>query len=159
MPTLNSLKPHSNIQALHHGKSGYLKPKSAWSWQSSHSAAPSTATIAMTVTNAAATSVRAVAVPAALADVRGPSATGRGRSVAAMATVRTVRRAVLALIARDLDPALPAMKAVGVREIAAWLAGKALREEAVAALQQATRNYAKRQLTWFRNHCRDWARV
>ena len=66
---------------------------------------------------------------------------------------------VRALIARDLDPALPAMKAVGVREIAAWLAGKALREEAVSALQQATRNYAKRQLTWFRNQCRDWARA
>lgn len=66
---------------------------------------------------------------------------------------------VRALIARDLDPALPAMKAVGVREIAAWLAGKATRAEAVDTLQQATRNYAKRQLTWFRNQCRDWARV
>lgn len=66
---------------------------------------------------------------------------------------------VRALIARDLDPALPAMKAVGVREIAAWLAGKATRAEAVDTLQQATRNYAKRQLTWFRNQCRDWARA
>jgi len=63
------------------------------------------------------------------------------------------------LIARGLDPNLPAMKAVGVREIAAWLAGKATRAEAVDTLQQATRNYAKRQLTWFRNQCRDWARV
>ena len=63
---------------------------------------------------------------------------------------------VRALIARDLDPALPAMKAVGVREIAAWLAGETTRADAVAALQQATRNYAKRQLTWFRNQCRDW---
>ena len=66
---------------------------------------------------------------------------------------------VRALIARDLDPALPAMKAVGVREIAAWLAGKATRAEAVHTLQQATRNYAKRQLTWFRNQCRDWPRA
>nr|WP_303695626.1 tRNA (adenosine(37)-N6)-dimethylallyltransferase MiaA [Brevundimonas subvibrioides] len=66
---------------------------------------------------------------------------------------------VRALIARDLDPALPAMKAVGVREIAAWLAGETTRADAVAALQQATRNYAKRQLTWFRNQCRDWARA
>ncbi len=66
---------------------------------------------------------------------------------------------VRALIARDLDPALPAMKAMGVREIAAWLAGKATRAEAVDTLQQATRNYAKRQLTWFRNQCRDSARV
>ncbi|WP_298161398.1 tRNA (adenosine(37)-N6)-dimethylallyltransferase MiaA [Brevundimonas sp.] len=66
---------------------------------------------------------------------------------------------VEALIARDLDPNLPAMKAVGVREIAAWLAGGTTRADAVAALQQATRNYAKRQLTWFRNQCRDWARA
>ncbi len=66
---------------------------------------------------------------------------------------------VRALIARDLDTALPAMKAVGVREIAAWLAGETTRADAVAALQQATRNYAKRQLTWFRNQCRDWARA
>ena len=66
---------------------------------------------------------------------------------------------VRALVARDLDPALPAMKAVGVREIAAWLAGRATRAEAVDTLQQATRNYAKRQLTWFRNQCRDWPRA
>ncbi len=66
---------------------------------------------------------------------------------------------VRALVARDLDPTLPAMKAVGVREIAAWLIGETSRETAVAALQQATRNYAKRQLTWFRNQCRDWPRV
>ena len=66
---------------------------------------------------------------------------------------------VRALIARDLDPTLPAMKAVGVREIAAWLAGDASRIDAIAALQQATRNYAKRQLTWFRNQCRDWPRA
>ena len=65
---------------------------------------------------------------------------------------------VEALMARNLDPTLPAMKAVGVRELAAWLAGKATRAEAVSTLQQATRNYAKRQLTWFRNQCRDWER-
>ena len=66
---------------------------------------------------------------------------------------------VRALVARDLDPTLPAMKAVGVRELAAWLSGGTTRADAVTALQQATRNYAKRQLTWFRNQCRDWARA
>jgi tRNA dimethylallyltransferase len=66
---------------------------------------------------------------------------------------------VRVLVARGLDPNLPAMKAVGVRELAAWLAGETTRADAVAALQQATRNYAKRQLTWFRNQCRDWGRV
>lgn len=63
------------------------------------------------------------------------------------------------LVARDLSPALPAMKAVGVRELAAYVSGAIDREAAVAALKQATRNYAKRQLTWFRNQCRDWSRI
>lgn len=63
-----------------------------------------------------------------------------------------------ALMARHLDPGLPAMKAVGVRELAAHLAGEMTRDDAVAAMKQATRNYAKRQLTWFRNQTPDWAR-
>jgi tRNA dimethylallyltransferase len=65
---------------------------------------------------------------------------------------------VAALMARGLDPALPAMKAVGVRELAAHLAGETTLAEATVAMQQATRNYAKRQLTWFRNQCGDWER-
>ncbi|MDP3405894.1 MAG: tRNA (adenosine(37)-N6)-dimethylallyltransferase MiaA [Brevundimonas sp.] len=65
---------------------------------------------------------------------------------------------VAALTARGLDPALPALKAVGVRELAAHLAGEMTLAEATAAMQQATRNYAKRQLTWFRNQCGDWDR-
>jgi tRNA dimethylallyltransferase len=64
-----------------------------------------------------------------------------------------------ALMARDLDPTLPAMKAVGVREIADYLAGRCTRPEALAKAQQATRQYAKRQLTWFRNQTPDWPRV
>jgi tRNA dimethylallyltransferase len=66
---------------------------------------------------------------------------------------------VRALVARGLDPALPAMKAVGVREFAAHLAGEASLTAAVEATRQATRNYAKRQLTWFRNQTPGWARV
>lgn len=66
---------------------------------------------------------------------------------------------VRALTARALDPALPAMKAVGVRELAAYLAGKTTLADATAAMKQATRNYAKRQLTWFRNQCGDWPRA
>jgi len=66
---------------------------------------------------------------------------------------------VRALVARALDPALPAMKAVGVREFAAHLAGEASLAAAVEATRQATRNYAKRQLTWFRNQTPGWARV
>jgi tRNA dimethylallyltransferase len=56
-----------------------------------------------------------------------------------------------ALLTRGLSPDLPALKAVGLREIAAWLDGAATREAALAAAQQATRRYAKRQLTWLRH--------
>ncbi|MEO6581771.1 MAG: tRNA (adenosine(37)-N6)-dimethylallyltransferase MiaA [Sphingomicrobium sp.] len=56
---------------------------------------------------------------------------------------------VAALLKRGLDPKLPVMRAIGVREIAAMLAGEISREEAVARGSQATRNYAKRQYTWF----------
>jgi tRNA dimethylallyltransferase len=65
---------------------------------------------------------------------------------------------VRALTARGLDPALPAMKAVGVREFAAHLSGETTLDAAVEATRQATRNYAKRQLTWFRNQTPGWAR-
>jgi tRNA dimethylallyltransferase len=56
---------------------------------------------------------------------------------------------VEALLARNLDPSLPVMRAIGVREIAAYLRGDISSEEAIAAGQQATRRYAKRQYTWF----------
>ena len=49
-----------------------------------------------------------------------------------------------------LDDSLPAMRAVGVREIAAWLDGEVSKDEMIAKGQAATRQYAKRQFTWFR---------
>jgi tRNA dimethylallyltransferase len=58
---------------------------------------------------------------------------------------------VRALLALDLDPALPAMRAVGVRELAGVVAGKESLQTAVGAAQQATRRYAKRQMTWIRH--------
>jgi tRNA dimethylallyltransferase len=63
---------------------------------------------------------------------------------------------VQALVARGLAPALPAMKAVGLRELAAHLNGETTLAEAIDAARQATRNYAKRQLTWFRNQTPGW---
>ncbi|WP_404403146.1 tRNA (adenosine(37)-N6)-dimethylallyltransferase MiaA [Pelagibacterium halotolerans] len=63
---------------------------------------------------------------------------------------------VEALLARKLDPSLPAMKAIGVKEIAAYLAGEMTRDEAVDKAVTATRQYAKRQSTWFRNRMGDW---
>lgn len=50
---------------------------------------------------------------------------------------------------QGLDPALPSMKALGVAELTAYLDGCLDREAAIAAAQQATRNYVKRQYTWF----------
>ncbi|HEV7228243.1 tRNA (adenosine(37)-N6)-dimethylallyltransferase MiaA [Brevundimonas sp.] len=66
---------------------------------------------------------------------------------------------VRALMRRRLDPDLPAMKAVGVRDFEAHLKGKVALEDAMDAVRQATRNYAKRQLTWFRNQAPDWPRA
>ena len=55
------------------------------------------------------------------------------------------------LLARGLDPTLPAMKAIGVREIGDWLAGSIDRDTMVERAVIATRQYAKRQRTWFRS--------
>ena len=76
----------------------------------------------------------------------------------AMADSGAVEEAA-ALMARGLDPRLPAMKAVGLRELAAHAAGETSLDEAIAAAQQASRRYAKRQLTWFRNQTPDWPRI
>ena len=58
---------------------------------------------------------------------------------------------VAALAARDLDPALPAMRAHGVPGLIAWLRGEATREEAVARGKADTRHYSKRQFTFARH--------
>ena len=55
------------------------------------------------------------------------------------------------LIARNLDPTLPVMRAIGVREIAACRAGEIDRVTMQTAVSAATRQYAKRQYTWFAN--------
>ena len=66
---------------------------------------------------------------------------------------------VRALLDRRLDPALPVMRAIGVPEIAAYLEGRMSRDEALTAGRTATRQYAKRQYTWFaRQPPQDWPR-
>lgn len=54
--------------------------------------------------------------------------------------------------ARQLIPyqSLPALQTVGYQELFPYFAGTITLSEAVAAIKQHTRNYAKRQLTWFR---------
>ena len=63
---------------------------------------------------------------------------------------------VAALGALKLDPELPAMKAIGARELTDHIAGKMSLEEATAAMATETRRYAKRQMTWFRNQMGNW---
>jgi tRNA dimethylallyltransferase len=58
---------------------------------------------------------------------------------------------VRALRAMNLDPHLPAARAVGVQELGRHLAGAAKLEDAVAAAKQSSRRFAKRQVTWFRH--------
>jgi tRNA dimethylallyltransferase len=55
------------------------------------------------------------------------------------------------LMALKLDPALPAMRAIGVQALARHLAGEIDLGEAMRIAQRETRNYAKRQLTWLRH--------
>ncbi len=64
-----------------------------------------------------------------------------------------------ALAAMHLDPGLPAMKALGVAELIRCIHGEIDRAQALAAAQQATRRYAKRQMTWFRNKMCSWIAI
>src|SRR5215475_447386 len=61
--------------------------------------------------------------------------------------------------ARDIDPSLPSAKALGLRELIGYVRGETSLETAVAAGQQATRRYAKRQTTWFRHQLPDAHRI
>ena len=58
---------------------------------------------------------------------------------------------VRSLVALNLDPELPIMRAHGVPELAAYLHGEMTLDAAIAQGQQNTRNYAKRQMTWLRH--------
>ena len=66
---------------------------------------------------------------------------------------------VQALAARNLDPALPAMKAHGVPWLIRYLRGEITLEQATAEGKRDTRRYIKRQETWFRHQLPDWAWV
>ena len=63
------------------------------------------------------------------------------------------------LAARSLSPRLPAMRALGVPHFMAALAGEMALDEAIAKAKTATRRYAKRQMTWFRNQMMSWETI
>lgn len=58
---------------------------------------------------------------------------------------------VEAALAKGISETAPAMNALGARELADYLAGRLDRDGAVRWAEIATRQYAKRQATWFRN--------
>ena len=64
-----------------------------------------------------------------------------------------------ALALADLDPALPAARIIGRRELLALHDGAIARDEVIERAVTATRQYAKRQDTWFRNQLPDWTRI
>ncbi len=67
---------------------------------------------------------------------------------------------VRAIAALGLDDVLPVMKAIGVRELLAADRGETGFDEAIYRAKIATRQYAKRQSTWFRNQLGpDWQRI
>ncbi len=67
---------------------------------------------------------------------------------------------VKALLALNLPPDATAMKAIGVSQIADMLAGRMSEAEVIEKSAAATRQYAKRQMTWFRNQMGpDWTRI
>jgi tRNA dimethylallyltransferase len=67
---------------------------------------------------------------------------------------------VRALLSLGLSPDMPVMKAIGVAQIGAMLEGKLTAAEVREAGATATRQYAKRQMTWFRNQMDEsWERL
>jgi tRNA dimethylallyltransferase len=54
------------------------------------------------------------------------------------------------LLAAGVPRTAQAMKGIGYKETVAFLAGECTRDEAIAKIKQATRHFAKRQLTWYR---------
>ena len=58
-----------------------------------------------------------------------------------------------------LSSSFPAMRAIGVSQLSQYRAGKITLDEACELACAATRQYAKRQSTWFRNQFSDWYTV
>ncbi len=57
------------------------------------------------------------------------------------------------------DPDLPASRALGATQLIAHLNGNLSRDDAIAQATTATRQFAKRQRTWFRSNMKDWTRL
>ncbi|MDE0532947.1 MAG: tRNA (adenosine(37)-N6)-dimethylallyltransferase MiaA [Albidovulum sp.] len=56
----------------------------------------------------------------------------------------------------EWDPSLPSSRAIGAKQFISHLAGELSLDEAIELTEIATRQYAKRQRTWFRNRMKGW---
>ena len=66
---------------------------------------------------------------------------------------------VRALLEQGYEDNVGVMKSLGVRYLGAYLKGEIDLSEAITLSKTATRQYAKRQMTWFRNQCSDWNQI
>lgn len=66
---------------------------------------------------------------------------------------------VRALMALNYPASLPVMKSLGVPQLMQYLREELPLEDAITLAQTATRQFAKRQMTWFRNQCGGWKGV
>ena len=62
---------------------------------------------------------------------------------------------VRSLYQRNMDPNLPAMKGIGYKEWRPYFEGKVSLQTVIDQIQQNSRRYAKRQLTWYRNRMKN----
>ncbi|MCL1844109.1 MAG: tRNA (adenosine(37)-N6)-dimethylallyltransferase MiaA [Defluviitaleaceae bacterium] len=66
---------------------------------------------------------------------------------------------VRGLLAKGYHKGLAPIRGIGYKETVQFISGEMSEPEAIAAMGQATRNYAKRQETWFRNQSADAIRI
>ena len=63
------------------------------------------------------------------------------------------------IFTKNIDPSLPIMKAIGLREFFPYFSGDISLDEAVHLAKRNSRRFAKRQFTWFRGQLKNWNEV
>ena len=63
------------------------------------------------------------------------------------------------IFTKNIDPSLPIMKAIGLREFFPYFSGDISLDEAVHLAKRNSRRFAKRQFTWFRGQLKNWYEI
>ena len=63
------------------------------------------------------------------------------------------------IFTKNIDPSLPIMKAIGLREFFPYFSGDISLDEAVHLAKRNSRRFAKRQFTWFRGQLKNWNEI